>query len=151
MKTHLVIPELKFNKNFYTAIRSAEAFGVTELDLIGNHNLESWKAQHLARGGQKHINIRNFKTSEECLDYLIGNRIKIICIENSENAERLNDFKFPANIALVMGHERLGVPESFKNFFVNVKIPQYGLVKCLNTSIAASIILYERFIQGLKL
>lgn len=150
MKTHLVIPELKFDKNLYTAIRSAEAFGATELDLIGNHNLNTWKAKHLARGGEKHISIKRFKSSEECIDYLIKNRLKIICIENSTDAKCLMDYKFPANIALVMGHERLGVPESFREFFINVKIPQYGLVKCLNTSVAASIVLYERFKQKLK-
>lgn len=151
MKTHLVIPELKFEKNFYAAIRSAEAFGVTEIDLIGYHNLKTWNTSHLTKGTANHINIKRFDTPEQCLDYLIGQRLKIVCIENAEKSKSLKDYKFPANIALIMGHEKLGVPDTFTNRYINIRIPQYGLVKCLNTSIATSIVLYERFIQRLSI
>ena len=84
MKTHLVIPELKYEKNLYTAIRTAEAFGCTEVDLIGKHDKDTIKK--LSVGGSNHIRIKQFKETRDCMDYLIQNRLHIIAIENSEKA-----------------------------------------------------------------
>ena len=148
MRTILVIPELKFNKNMIASIRTAEAFGVTELCFIGNPNLSSWKIQHITKGGLKHIPKKKFTHIEECINYLIGERINIVCIENIENAHTLGDYKFPANVALIMGHESLGVDKELLKYDV-VRIPQYGLMRCLNTSVAMSIVLWERFKQRL--
>ena len=150
MKTILVIPDLKFKNNVYSSIRSAEAFGVTELILIGEHKLDGYGFNKVTKGAYKHLNIKRFANEEECLNYLIRNRIKIICIENSTDAFSLKGFKFPANVAFIMGHECLGVPDIFRERFINLKIPQYGLMFCLNTSVAMSIVLYERFSQALK-
>jgi len=149
MKTILVIPPLKYNCNFWGALRTAEAFGVTELCFIGYINLN-----RIPKGSMKtykHIKVSNFNTVEECMDYLISKNIKIISIENSDNSILLNRFIFPANIALVMGHERLGVPDYILNRTIALKIPQFGLVKCLNTTVSISIVLYERFKQKLKI
>jgi len=82
---------------------------------------------------------------------LIGQRIKIVSIENDDDSVSLCKFKFPDNVALVVGHERVGIPKEFMDNSIHVRIPQYGLMKCLNTAIASSIVLYERFKQRLKI
>jgi len=147
MKTIVVIPQLGFTRNQQAVIRSAEAFGVTEVCVIGEFNF----SVKITRGGHKHIKVNRFENSEECLNYLIRQRVKIISIENSKESISLLGFKFPANVALVVGHERIGVPKEFLDNSIHLRIPQYGLMGCLNTSVASSIVIYERFKQRLLL
>jgi len=152
MRTVLVIPQLKYRVNLMSVIRTAEAFGVSELCIIGNKNLlNKWKVGKVCTKAFRHIKREFFDDVDDCLNYLLGQRLKILCIENSDNATLLPNYKFPSNIALVMGHENAGVPTELLDMFDVVKIPQYGLVGCLNTSTATSIVLYERFKDKLKI
>ena len=149
MRTILVIPQIGFTKNQQAVIRSAEAFGISEVCIIGKDEYKF--SARVTRGGHKHIKIRRFPDVDTCLNYLAGERIKIISIENDDDAVSLCGYKFPANVAFVVGHERNGVPKEFLDNSIHVRIPQYGLMKCLNTSVASSIVLYERFKQRLRI
>ena len=149
MRTILVIPKLKRETNYATAIRSAEAFGVTELCFIGINEVPNY----IKRGciqTQKYIKTKFFETNQDCINYLLKERISIICIENSDDAQLITNFQFRPNTAFVMGME-LGVADDFLNIGKHLKIPQFGTVHCLNTSIASSIVLYERFKQNLRI
>lgn len=149
MRTILVIPKLKREANYATAIRSAEAFGVTELCFIGITEIPNY----IKRGclqTQQFIKTSFFETNQDCIKYLYKEHVSIICIENSEDAQLITDFRFRPNTAFVMGME-LGVADDFLSVGKHLKIPQFGVVNCLNTSVASSIILYERFKQNLKI
>lgn len=149
MRTILVIPQLGFTRNQQAIMRTAEAFGITEICLVGDRIFEF--SSRITRGGHKHIGIKRFDTQEKCLNYLIGQRINLISIENCDESESIVDFEFPANIALIVGHERVGVPQEFLDNSIHLRIPQFGLMKCLNTSVSCGIVLYERFKQKLKI
>jgi len=148
MRTAIVIPNIGFSRNQQAILRTAEAFGVSEICVLGDIKLSG---NRISRGAQRHIKISHFKNEEECINYLIKNRYKLISIENDDDSYSLPGFKFPARVALIAGHERLGVPKEFLDASKHIRIPQFGLMKCLNTSIATSIVLYERFKQGLKI
>jgi len=150
MRTILVIPRLKYDCNFWTAFRSAEAFGVNEIFLIG-YDKGNFKIPKSGMKTDRHMALNYFDSVEKCMDNLAYHRISIISIENSGNAIPLSGYRFPANVALVMGNENSGVPRYILNRTIAIKIPQYGLVKCLNTSVAISIILFERFKQRLNI
>lgn len=147
MKTALVIPNIGFTRNQQAVLRSAEAFGVSEICVLGDMTIGS----RISRGAHKHILINRFKSEDECLNYLIFKRYKIISVENDSKSKSLLNFKFPGKVAFVVGHERLGVPKSFLDNSIHLRIPQCGMMKCLNTSIATSIVLYERFKSALKI
>jgi len=132
------------------SIRSAEAFGITELFLIGDIDINTWKVNHISKGTIKHIKITKFKDSEQCINYLIKNKINIVVVENTSDSDLITNYEFKSDIAIVMGNECIGVPREFLNYDI-VKIPQYGLCKCLNTTVAVSIVMYERFKQSLKI
>jgi len=151
MKTALVIPQLKASNNQKAAIRTAEALGVSEVLLIGNQDVESFN--RVTRGTQRHINFKYFNNNEDCVKYLIQNKYKIVCIENDNNANSLLNFKFPAKCALVMGNENKGVPKEYLNLFnsIHLKIPQFSVIPCMNTSVAMGIVMYERFKQRLMI
>jgi tRNA G18 (ribose-2'-O)-methylase SpoU len=149
MRTILVIPNLKFYKNYLYILRSAEALGVTELNIMKGINFR--KVPKGTMKAHRHIKKIYFNALEEITNYLIKEKVRIICVENIPNATPLNKFVFPPNCAIVMGHENLGVPKEFINYYQSVIIPQYGLVRCLNTTVAMSIVLWERFKQGLRI
>ena len=149
MRTILVLPKLKSKINYIAAVRSAEAFGVTEICAVSIRKLETFNGT--IKGAQRHVKTTYFKNNDDCINYLIKEKIKIICLENCENSHSLLEFKFPANIAVVTGNENTGVPEEYLQVGTMVRIPQFGLVNCLNTAIAVSIVLFERFKSALKL
>jgi len=149
MRTILIIPNLKYEHNLYNAIRSGEAFGITEVWIPYGKKLSKIFPQG-ARKAYKHIKINRFKTDEEVANYLVKEKIKPICIENSKDSVSILNFNFPADIALIMGHENLGVSPFYTLKYKSVRIPQFGVMNCLNTYVAMSIIMYERFKQGLK-
>ena len=150
MRTILVIPELKYPHNGLQSLRSAEAFGCSEICIVRGKKL----IYRLPKGemrAHKHMKISIFHSNEDILNYLIKERIKIMCIENSKDALLLGHFTFPTKLALIMGHENQGVPEEFLNNYRAIKIPQFGVMGCLNTTVAMSIVLYERFKERLKI
>lgn len=154
MRTALIVPDMKYVKNIANSFRSAEAFGVNEILLIGDENMKLLEKKRRVMSHAmtylKHMKTKRFDTHEECIEYLINEGLKIICIENDKKSKSLLGYKFPDDIAFIMGHEA-GVPEEYLKIGEHVRIPQFGLTQCLNTTVAMSIVLYERFKQALKL
>ena len=150
MRTVLVIPDLKYDRNFLHSVRTAEAMGCTEIVMLKGKK----KGRIFPRGSMgawKHLKVIRFKTEQEIIDYLNTEKLKVVCIENKEDSIPLNKYNFPANVALIMGHENLGVNPQFLRYYKSVIIPQSGLVGCLNTCVAMSIVLWERYKQRLKI
>ena len=149
MRTVIVIPNLKYSRNYLFALRTAEAFGVTEI--ISTRRLTKKLVPSGAMSTYKHIKMTVLKSQNDIIQYLNDEKLHPICIENTSNAKSLLKFKFPPNIALILGHEKLGVPSDFIKKYQSIRIPQFGLVSCLNTSVALAIVLWERFKQQLKI
>ena len=61
MRTVLVLPQLKFSTNQISVIRSAEAFGVTELCIIGSFNFKT--GERANRKAHRHIKKNYFTNS----------------------------------------------------------------------------------------
>ena len=144
MKAGILIGHLDNKGNEASMIRTAEAFGINLVCIIGKKE-ESYK---ISQGAEKHMVFLTFKNFEEFIAYAQTNNHKIVCIENINEAKEISEInKYPVNPIFVSGNEQNGVPkELLDSASLIVQIKQgLGYANCLNTSIACSIIIHDFF------
>jgi len=138
----LCLDEIKDPGNMGTIIRSAEAFGFTEILLMpGCVDIYNPKTLRASMGSIYRINIR--QTNEDEVSKLKENSYKIISssLEKSQDIKDINiDYKY----LLVIGSESHGISRFFRELSdVFIKIPMQGEVESLNAGVASSILMYE--------
>jgi tRNA G18 (ribose-2'-O)-methylase SpoU len=136
----IVLDHLKPNFNVAKIFRSAQAFGVREIHLIGI----DWFDPAAAKGAFKHVPARFFEDFEQSYELLVpqGYRISVL---DPIAGEPLAASLLPPMSAFVLGHEEFGVGFDTSRFpgLSQVHIEQVGSIESLNVSVAASIAMYE--------
>ena len=141
-RTHylrLVIQDIVDPHNISACIRSAEAFGIQEIFVVG-----SYKKSDVSRGSASWLNISCFKTIKACADQLRKDGFKI-CIGYPPHSGvvELGDIELDQPLAFVFGNEHAGVsPEWSKYCDVAFTIPMFGMVESLNISVSAAITMF---------
>jgi tRNA G18 (ribose-2'-O)-methylase SpoU len=136
----IVLDHLKPTFNVGKIFRSADAFGIREIHLIGIDFFDPAPA----RGSFKWVPARFHDVFDTCHSDLLNRGFTIFSLD-PEDGNALPKVHLPRRSAFVFGHEEFGVsfkPNEFKNV-QTISIPQYGKVQSLNVSIAASIVMYE--------
>jgi len=136
----MVLDHLKPDFNVGKIFRSADAFGVKEVWLVGIPFFHPGTAM----GSFRHVPARFFDKFADCYKQLMAEGYTVFIFEPT-GGNRLFDFKFPKKSAFIMGHEEYGVSFDKKDFpgLEILTVPQFGKVQSLNVSIAASIAMYE--------
>jgi tRNA G18 (ribose-2'-O)-methylase SpoU len=136
----LVLDHLKPDFNVGKIFRTADAFGVREVLLVGI----PWFDPGSAVGSFKHVKARFFSAFGEAYAALRADGVAIYNLE-PEAETLLPGAPLPQDCALVLGNE--GVGQSFKRAdFPDVgalRIPQVGRAQSLNVSVAAALGMYE--------
>ena len=84
----------------------------------------------------------------ELVENLKDEGVKVLAIEQAENATMLNEFIPEANstYALVFGNEVKGVSQNVVSASdVVIEIPQYGTKHSLNISVSAGVVIWDLF------
>lgn len=140
----MVLDHLKVDFNIGKIIRSAEAFGVHAVDVVGT----SFFDPQPAKGCLKRVpwNMRTLFI-DSYTEW--SNKGYTFYAFDSEAEESLHEVQFPEKSAFVLGHEGFGLTFKKEHYpkIKYLKIPQIGLVESLNVSVAASIVMYE-FTRG---
>lgn len=126
--------------------RLADAFAVKELILPESINLNSTRLKRNARATIANVKHHCIKDSIAYLENLQQNNYQIICLEITKNSTPLEALRLVPTqpIVLVIGDERLGIPENILNrFCTHVHIPMYGKNSSMNVTQATAIALYE--------
>lgn len=136
----LILDHLKVDFNIGKIIRSAEAFGVQGIEVVGTPFFDPLPA----KGCMKRVPWSMRGTFHEAYQKYADKGFTFYAFD-SEASESLHEISFPDNSAFILGHEGMGL--SFKKEHYPaikwVKIPQIGMVESLNVSVAASIVMYE--------
>jgi tRNA G18 (ribose-2'-O)-methylase SpoU len=136
----IVLDHLKPDFNVGKIFRSADAFGVHEVLLVG----VPWFDPGPAVGSFKHVKARFFGAFSEAYAALSAEGVAVFNLE-VEAGPSLVGAELPERCALVLGNE--GVGQSFRRAdFPGVgalRIPQWGRAQSLNVSVAAALGMYE--------
>jgi tRNA G18 (ribose-2'-O)-methylase SpoU len=136
----IVLDHLKPEFNIGKIFRSADAFGASEVHVIGT----SFFDPSPAKGSFKYVPARFHNDFKNCYAQLNRQHYGLFTLEPADG-ENLSDVKLPVKSAFIFGNEEFGLSfnkEEFKGLR-SLSIPQFGRVQSINVSIAASIVMYE--------
>lgn len=140
-ESYVVIHNIAKRHNVGTLARSATAFGVSELILVGRRDFNAFGSH----GSTSHLPFRHFYSLSDARLFLKEKDCDICGVEITDNATSVNGHPFKKNTAFLLGNEGSGLSAKeceFCDYFVY--IPQYGCgTASLNVTVAASIVLHH--------
>jgi len=141
----LVLDGVQNPYNLGSILRSAAAFGVDHLWLVGATAPPAGaKTQKTALGSQRYLTWDHAETFAEAAPAVRADGYAIVGIELAEGAVPLHELALPDDVALVIGHEDRGLSrEGLAGCDHLAYLPQVGKIGSLNVATAASIALYE--------
>ena len=145
VKMEIAIENTLRDFNMGTIVRSANAFGVRTVHVIGRRQ---WNKRG-AMATDKYLNIIYHNTSEE-FKRKVGN-VPIFAIDNIKGARSLSQITFPKKCIVLFGQEGPGVSQECLQIADQIiAIEQLGSTRSVNVGVAAGIVMYEYLRQHLS-
>mmetsp|Transcript_20399 Transcript_20399/g.32872 ORF Transcript_20399/g.32872 Transcript_20399/m.32872 type:complete len:323 (-) Transcript_20399:195-1163(-) len=138
----ILIYDVAKKKNIGTIIRSAVAFGVSKILVVGQkRNLKTFGHQRT----RNFMQFIYFEKLEEAVKHLKDSNFEILGCEICDSAKSVVSHPFRGNTAFMFGNEGSGMnAKALKACDRFIYIPQHGHgTASLNVSVAASIILHH--------
>ena len=135
--------------NISAVMRTCDAVGVQELYVLNTKipRHKKWGAKS-SSSAAKWLTVYQFENAEECFSELRKKYSKILTTHLSSDAVNLYEIDLTQPVALVFGNEHSGVSEEIRNLADgNFIIPQVGIIRSLNISVACAVTLYEAYRQ----
>ncbi len=135
--------------NISAVMRTCDAVGVQDVYILNTKipRHKKWGAKS-SSSAAKWLTIHQFENAEECFLELRKNCSTILTTHLSADALSLHELDLTKSIALVFGNEHSGVSEEIRRHADgNFIIPQVGIIRSLNISVACAVTLYEAFRQ----
>lgn len=135
--------------NISAVMRTCDAAGVQDIYILNTKipRHKKWGAKS-SSSAAKWLTVHQFENAEECFRELRKNYSTILTTHLSDNAVSLYEIDFTRSVALVFGNEHSGVSEEIREMADgNFVIPQVGIIRSLNISVACAVTLYEAFRQ----
>lgn len=145
----LVLENVSDPHNISAVMRTADAVGVQDIYILNNKiDLHKKWGEKSSSSASKWLTIHQFTTTAQCFETLRKKFDKIYTTYLEEDAVSVYELNFTEKIALVFGNEHSGVSqEANKLADGNFIIPQVGIIKSLNISVACAVTLYEAYRQ----
>lgn len=134
----IAIENLARDFNMGTIVRSANAFGVRRLHIIG-------RRQWNKRGAMKTDAYLDIVYHASVDDFVreVGER-PLVMVDNTSGAEPLHHVTLPYSGILVFGSEQSGIsPELAAHASLRVEIEQFGSTRSINVGVASGILMYK--------
>jgi tRNA (guanosine-2'-O-)-methyltransferase len=135
--------------NISAVMRSCDAVGVQEIYVLNTKipRHKKWGARS-SSSAAKWLTVHQFENTEECFAALRKKYSTILTTHLSADAVSLYQLDLTRSVALVFGNEHSGVSEEMIQLADgNFIIPQVGMIRSLNISVACAVSLYEAFRQ----
>lgn len=135
--------------NVSAVMRSCDAVGVQEVYIL-NTKIPRHRKWGFGSGASaaKWLSIDQFTQVDTCFATLRTKYDKIFTTHLNQDAIELHQMDFTGSQVLVFGNEHSGVSEEASALADgNFQIPQVGIIKSLNISVACAVTLYEAFRQ----
>lgn len=135
--------------NISAVMRTCDAVGIQEIYILNNKIPPHRKwGEKSSSSAAKWLTIRQFTDAQDCFAALRKKYKKIYTTHLSTDAVGLYELNLTESVALVFGNEHSGVSEEIIAMADgNFIIPQVGIIKSLNISVACAVCLYEAFHQ----
>jgi tRNA (guanosine-2'-O-)-methyltransferase len=135
--------------NISAVMRTCDAVGLQELYVLNTRipPHKKWGAKSSSSAAEW-LTIHQYTDAERCFADLRKKYQRILTTHLGSGASSLYDIDFTGRIALVFGNEHAGVSDEIRALSDgNFLIPQVGIIRSLNISVACAVTLYEAFRQ----
>lgn len=135
--------------NISAVMRTCDAVGIQDIYILNTRipPHRKWGARS-SSSAARWLSIHQFTDAAECFAELRKHYKKIFTTHLSSDAVSLHDLDLTEPVALVFGNEHSGVSDEIIEMADgNFIIPQVGIIKSLNISVACAVTLYEAFRQ----
>ena len=150
----IILDNIRSLNNIGSVFRTSDAFLLEKIYLCGitaqpPHN----DIRKTALGSTETVNWEYAEHTLDVIHKLKSKNVKVVSIEQAENATMLNNFQPEANqtYALVFGNEVKGVDQAVVDASdIVIEIPQYGTKHSLNISVSCGVVVWDVFSKLLK-
>jgi tRNA (guanosine-2'-O-)-methyltransferase len=145
----VVIENVEDPHNISAVMRTCDAVGIQDIYIlttkIPKHEKFGFKSSSSAN---KWLTIHQYDNATLLITDLRKKYNKIYTTHLSADAVSLYDIDFTDSVALVFGNEKKGVSDEIRAMADgNFIIPQIGMIKSLNISVACAVSIYEAYRQ----
>ncbi|AEM70945.1 tRNA/rRNA methyltransferase (SpoU) [Allomuricauda ruestringensis DSM 13258] len=143
----IILDNVRSLNNIGSVFRTADAFLVQKIYLCGITATPPHKdIRKTALGATESVEWEYKKDTLELVEALKENGVKIVSVEQAENAVMLNDYQVKPDetIALIFGNEVKGVSQEVVTASDAVlEIPQFGTKHSLNISVSTGVVVWD--------
>lgn len=133
--------------NMGTIVRSANAFGVRHIHVVGRRQ---WNKRG-AMATDKYLYVHYYSSVGDFTKAMVTRERVIIAVDNIRGSVPLGSTRLPRGAVLVFGQEGPGIsPSLATSASMIVAIEQFGSTRSLNVGVAAGIAMYAWVQQNLK-
>ncbi len=145
----IVLENVSDPHNISAVMRTCDAVGIQDIYIL-NTKIDAhkkWGAKS-SSSADKWLSIHQYTEASLCFTDLRKNFNRIYATHLGNDAVDLYQLDLTESVALVFGNEHSGVSEEIMSMVDgNFIIPQVGIIKSLNISVACAVSLYEAFRQ----
>jgi tRNA G18 (ribose-2'-O)-methylase SpoU len=146
LPVHIALLNLDGNMNIAMTVRTAAVLGISDVWILGRRKYDARPEV----GAKHYVNVHKVEKIEDPKAFFQGLGLQPVLVEQGGTAlEEMNFKPFIRGekpVCFIMGSESHGIPKEWLEALKDtprISISQYGLIRSLNVSIAASIVLYE--------
>lgn len=135
--------------NISAVMRTCDAVGIQDIYILNTKipRHKKWGAKS-SSSARKWLTVHQFEDAQECFSSLRKTYSSILTTHLSADAVGLYELDLTKSVALVFGNEHSGVSEEIRALADgNFIIPQVGIIRSLNISVACAVTVYEAYRQ----
>ena len=146
----VVLEEVTNAHNANAVLRTCDAAGVLEVDVIGSNEAPLPINKAITTRADKWLRVLYHPTTESCLIDLKARGFQVAATSLGPETVPYTALDYARPTAFVFGNESKGVsPKALDLADARIRIPMFGMVQSLNLSVSVGIILYEAIRQRL--
>jgi tRNA (guanosine-2'-O-)-methyltransferase len=135
--------------NISAVMRTCDAVGIQEIYVLNTRIAahKHWGVKSSSSAAQW-LTVHQFSDATSCFASLRSKYDLLLATHLGATSKELHEVDFTQRLGLIFGNEHEGVSEEIRTLSDgNFIIPQVGMIKSLNISVACAVTLYEAFRQ----
>lgn len=136
---HVAIENFAHDANIGTVVRTANAFAVAAVHIVGRRR---WNRRG-AMVTDRYQHLVHHDTVGDLLDWARGEGLSVVAVDNTPGSRPLETVELPRECVLLFGQEGPGVSDDAqRQADMTVSIAQFGSTRSINAGVAAGIAMH---------
>ena len=148
----VILENVRDMHNIGAVLRSCDAVGICEIFVLQTekdlHFSQLVLGKKTSAGTRKWIEVHYYQDITACFQHVRKKYGRVWSTHLSQDSTSLYEIDLTQSVALLFGNEKTGItPETLAQSDGNFTIPQVGMARSLNISVACGVTLYEAYRQ----